>query len=131
MDVRPLSTMLASLALFRYNGLIYRLWRLRMLDKTTLGDLSMIRPVPRLKVLPVTMPVEGSVRIDIEEGIPIFRAASSIHDRIEGLMAQQQEVGLSNAENEELDHYEELDDFLSFVNRLTRNAMIVQSERVS
>jgi hypothetical protein len=102
-----------------------------MLDKTTLGDLSMARPIPRLKVLPATMPAEGSVRIELEEGIPIFRSASSIHDRIEFLIAQQQETGLSSAENEELDRYEEIDDFLSFVNRLTRNAMMVQSPKAS
>lgn len=101
-----------------------------MLNKT-LDDLSMILPIPRLKVLPATMPVEGSVRIEIEEGVPVFRAASSIQGRIEGLLAKQQESGLSSAENKELDRYEEIDDFLSFVNRLTRNAMAVQDEKVS
>lgn len=102
-----------------------------MLNKTTLDDLRLIRPIPRLSVLPATMPVEGSVRIEMEEGIPVFRAALSVQGRIEGLLAKQQESGLSNAENEELDRYEDIDDFLSFVNRLTRNAMFVQAEKVS
>ncbi|MCP4166927.1 MAG: hypothetical protein GY759_13705 [Chloroflexi bacterium] len=89
----------------------------------------MIRPFPRLKVLPASMPVEGAVRIEIEEGIPVFRVASLVQDRIEDLLGKQQEAGLSSAENEDLDRYEEIDDFLSFVNRLTRNTMIVQAEK--
>jgi len=100
-----------------------------MLNKTTLGDLGMIRPIPRLKRLPATMPVEASVRIEIEEGIPIFRVAASVQGRIERLIVKQQAASLSSAEGEELDRYEEIDDFLSFINRLTRNAMIVQSEK--
>ena len=103
-------------------------WRLIMLNKTTWDDLGVIRPIPRLKLLPATMPVETSVRIEIEEGIPVFRVATSVQGRIEGLVAKQQEAVLSGAENEELDRYEEIDDFLSFINRLTRNAMIVQPE---
>lgn len=100
-----------------------------MLNKTTLHDLSIIRPIPRLKVLPTTMPLEGSVRVELEEGIPILRVALSVQDRIEGLLVKQQESGLSNAEYEELDRYEEIDDFLSFVNRLARNTMFVQIEK--
>lgn len=99
-----------------------------MINKATLGDLGIVRPIPRLKFLPATMPVEASVQIDIEEGIPVFRVATSVQDRIEGLVAKQQDVHLSGVENEELDRYEEIDDFLSFINRLTRNAMIIQAE---
>ena len=98
-----------------------------MLNKTTMDDLGLIRPIPRLKALPATMPVEAAVRIEIEEGIPVFRVASLVQDRIENLLAKQQESGLSSAENEDLDRYEEIDDFLSFINRLTRNTKIVQS----
>lgn len=100
-----------------------------MLDNMTLADLGVIQPIPKLHLLPATMPVEGSVRIELEEGIPIFRVALPVQGRIEDLIAKQQASGLSAAENEELDRYEEVDDFLSFVNRLTRNTMIVRAEK--
>ena len=80
-----------------------------------------IYPLPRLRALPATFPLEGSVRIELEEGIPVFRASNSIQVQIEDLILREQEVGLTAQEKEELDRYEEIDDFLSFTNRLIRN----------
>jgi uncharacterized protein YnzC (UPF0291/DUF896 family) len=88
----------------------------------------MIRPLPRLRALPATFPLEGAVRIELEEGVPIFRASSSIQTRIEGLLLKEREVGLTVEEKRELDRYEEIDDFLSFINRTVRN--LVQSQPV-
>ena len=78
---------------------------------------------PRLQQLPTTLPAEGAVRIDLEEGVPIFRASTVVQTRIELLLAKQRRSGLSPEENEELDRYEEVDDYLSFVNRLIRNRL--------
>jgi hypothetical protein len=78
---------------------------------------------PRLQQLPTTLPVEGAVRIEIEEGVPLFRASTAVQTRIEALLAKQQQAGLSPEENKELDGYEEVDDYLSFVNRLIRNRL--------
>lgn len=78
---------------------------------------------PRLQQLPTTLPAEGAVRIDIEEGVPIFRASAVVQTRIEALLAKQRRSGLSPEEDEELDRYEEVDDYLSFVNRLIRNRL--------
>ncbi len=78
---------------------------------------------PRLQQLPATLPVEGAVRIEIEEGVPLFRASTVVQTRIEALLAKQQQTGLNQEENEELDRYEEIDDYLSFVNRLIRNRL--------
>ena len=85
----------------------------------------MIRPLPRLRALPATFPLEGAVRIELEEGVPVFRASSSIQTRIEWLLLKEREVGLTAEEKGELDRYDEIDDFLSFINRTVRN--LVQS----
>jgi hypothetical protein len=85
-----------------------------------------IHPLPRLRALPSTLPLEGAVRIELEEGIPVFRASGFIQARIEGLLLKEQGVGLTAREKEELDRYEEIDDFLSFINRMIRN--LVQSQ---
>ena len=76
---------------------------------------------PKLHKLPATLPLEGAVRIDLAEGIPIFRASSTVQNRIETLLSKQKDAHLTPEEEEELDCYEEIDDYLSFVNRLVRN----------
>jgi hypothetical protein len=86
----------------------------------TVMDTAAIHPLPRLHALPATLPLEGAVRIELEEGIPVFRASDSVQARIEGLLLQEQEAGLTIEEEEELDRYEEIDDFLSFINRVIR-----------
>ena len=86
-----------------------------------------ISPLPNLRSLP-QMPLEGAVRIELVEGVPIFRATSIVQTRIEALIAEQQDRVLSPAEEEELDCYEEVDDYLSFVNRMVRNTLLSQPE---
>jgi hypothetical protein len=75
----------------------------------------------KLHSLPSNLPIEGAVRIELEEGIPILRASSLVLARIEQLIAKQQDFALSPEEEQELDSYEEIDDYLSFVNRTMRN----------
>ena len=84
--------------------------------------------LPRLNNLPITLPIEGAVRIELEEGIPIFRASSAVRTRIEELLLKQKEAPLEQAEERELDSYEEIDDYLSFVNRTIRNLFLTQSQ---
>ncbi len=67
---------------------------------------------PKLKSLPASLPTEGAVRIELSEGIPIFRASSAVQNRIEELLEKQQDVSLSAEEEQELNCYEEIDDFL-------------------
>lgn len=80
--------------------------------------------LPKLKSLPVSLPAEGAVRIELEEGVPIFRASEAVQAQIEALLAKQQESFLSAQEERELDCYEEIDDYLSFVNRMVRNVYL-------
>jgi hypothetical protein len=79
--------------------------------------------IPKLYHLPAALPLEGAVRIELQQGIPILRASSTVQARIEELLEQQQVASLTPVEAEELDRYEEMDDYLSFVNRMIRNLM--------
>lgn len=72
--------------------------------------------------------MDGAVCIELEEGVPIFRVSNKVQARIEELLSQQIGKSLSAAEEEELDSYEEIDDYLSFVNRTIRN-LAIQSEQ--
>lgn len=76
---------------------------------------------PILHSLPASLPVEDAVRLELAEGIPIFRASNRVQARIETLLHKQQTSELSLDEEQELDLYEEIDDYLSFVNRMIRN----------
>jgi len=82
--------------------------------------------LPKLNNLPATMPIEGAVRIELEEGIPIFRASTVVLTRIEELLLKQKETSLEQAEEQELDSYEDIDNYLSFVNRTIRNLVLAQ-----
>lgn len=70
-----------------------------------------------------TLPLDNIVCIELSEGIPIFRALPHTQARIEKLLEKQQTSPPPATEKRELTQYEELDDFLSLVNRLTRNLM--------
>jgi hypothetical protein len=87
--------------------------------------------LPKLNSLPTSLPIEGAVRIELEEGVPIFRAAGVVQTRIEELLLKQKETRLSQAEEQELNSYEEIDDYLSFVNRTIRNLFLAQTQQES
>lgn len=76
-------------------------------------------PIPR--ELPVTLPREGAVNIELEQGVPVFRVARVVQERIEDLLEKNRATGLTDEESRELTRYEEIDDYLSYLNRLTRN----------
>ncbi|MEW6207603.1 MAG: hypothetical protein AB1631_04500 [Acidobacteriota bacterium] len=84
-----------------------------------------IESTPVLRVLPDSFPRQGAVEIEIEEGVPVLRASLAVRERIEELLDKQRESKLTADEEQELDRYEEVDDYLSFLNRLSRN--IIQS----
>jgi uncharacterized protein YnzC (UPF0291/DUF896 family) len=90
-----------------------------------------IPSLQRLRSLPVNLPLEGAVRIELEEGIPIFRASSAVLARIDRLLTKQQDAVLTSEEEQELDSYEEIDDYLSFVNRTVRNISLTEIPQAS
>ncbi|WP_016953346.1 hypothetical protein [Anabaena sp. PCC 7108] len=77
--------------------------------------------LPTLHNLPATLPLEGAISIELQEETPIFRASSNVQNRIEKLLLQQQDSQLTPEEEKELDSYEEIDDYLSFINRVVCN----------
>ncbi|MEG4275047.1 MULTISPECIES: hypothetical protein [unclassified Microcoleus] len=82
--------------------------------------------LPKLENLRDTLPIEGAVRIELVEGLPIFRASTAVKNRIQELLDKQQTLPLNPDEEQELNLYEEIDDYLSFVNRTVRNIFLGQ-----
>lgn len=76
---------------------------------------------PTFAGLPGSLPVEGAISLAVEDGIPTFRAAQGVQDRIEVLLQKQTDAELTSDEIAEFDCYAEIDDYLSFVNRTMRN----------
>ncbi|MEG4121261.1 hypothetical protein QUA43_27800 [Microcoleus sp. N9_B4] len=82
--------------------------------------------LPKLENLRDTLPIEGAVRIELVEGVPIFKASTAVKNRIQELLDKQQTLPLNTEEEQELNLYEEIDDYLSFVNRTVRNIFLGQ-----
>lgn len=82
----------------------------------------------KLSHLPNSLPLDGAIRIELVEGVPIFRASSLVQGRIEALLIKQKESTFPLEEEKELDEYEELDDYLSLVNRMIRTSSLIQNE---
>ncbi|MBD1830556.1 hypothetical protein NDI47_13350 [Microcoleus vaginatus GB1-A2] len=82
--------------------------------------------LPKLENLRDTLPIEGAVRIELVEDIPIFKASTAVKNRIQELLDKQQTLPLNPDEEQELNLYEEIDDYLSFVNRTVRNLFLCQ-----
>jgi hypothetical protein len=91
-------------------------------------ETTLIQPVPVLNGLPVTLPREGAVDIELDQGALIFRVSQTAQERIENLLLKQRESGLTSDEEQELNQYEEVDDYLSYLNRLIRNLVQAQQE---
>lgn len=77
--------------------------------------------IPRLHDLPPSLPRDGAVQLELEEGVMIFRVSDAVQERIEALLHKQTDASLSTDEEQELTQYEQIDEYLSFVNRLVRN----------
>jgi hypothetical protein len=79
--------------------------------------------LPTLRHLPASLPREGAVLLELQDGVPVLRASTAVQRRITTLLRKQQQGILSPAETTELDQYEDLDDYLSLLNRLVRNSL--------
>jgi hypothetical protein len=82
-------------------------------------------PLPNLKKLSKSMPNDGAISMTLEEGVPVFRASTQVQE----LLTHQQEDQLTSEEVEELDRYEEIDDYLSHLNRVVRNLLQSQDKK--
>ena len=72
------------------------------------------------------MPGDGAINIRLEKGVPVFQASLAVQERIQSLLQKQHAGDLTPTDIEELDRYEEVDDYLSHLNRVVRN--LLQSE---
>jgi Tfp pilus assembly protein PilN len=88
--------------------------------------ITLDHPIPKLSTLPATLPLEGAVRIELQQGVLIFRASTSVQERIEMLLQKQQTSEVTEMEAQELAQYEEIDDHLNLVNRVIRNLIQTQ-----
>lgn len=86
-----------------------------------------IQPILNLQQIPQRLPLETAIRIELQEGVPVMRATNKLQQRIEDLLHKQREFRLTNREQGEIERYEALDDYLSFVNRLIRNQLLVNT----
>lgn len=76
---------------------------------------------PTLTAILESLPLDAAVRIELVGGVPVFRAPPQVRAHIDDLLEQRETRALEPDELRELTRYEELDDFLSLVNRLVRN----------
>lgn len=91
-------------------------------DGTVYSFKAMTNNLPiKLEHLLSILPLEGAIRIELIQGIPIFRASEKVITRIETLLIKHKESNLTSVEENELETYEELDDYLNLVNRIIRN----------
>jgi hypothetical protein len=79
--------------------------------------------VPLLQHLPASLPLDGALRLELQDGVPVLRASATVQHRITTLLQKHQDGTLSPEETTELDRYEELDAYLSFLNRMVRNML--------
>jgi hypothetical protein len=82
---------------------------------------SLNQSASTLRELPAALPREGAIALEIEQGVLVFRASRVVQERIETLLHKERTSKLSSDEERELQWYEEMDDFLSYINRLARN----------
>jgi hypothetical protein len=81
--------------------------------------------------LPQNLPLDGAIAIALQDNVMIFRASSNIQQRIESLLDKRQETPLTATEEQELDDYEAIDDYISFVNRMIHNNFIQEKLEIT
>jgi hypothetical protein len=79
--------------------------------------------LPTLRHLPASLPLEGAVRLELQDGVPVLRASTVVQRRITTLLRKQKHGTLSPSNTAEPDQYEDFDDYLSLLNRLVRNSL--------
>lgn len=84
-------------------------------------------PLFTLGELPAALRREGAINLEIEQGVPILRASKAVQNRLHSLLSKQRTAKLTEAEEKELRQYEQVDDYLSLLNRLSRNLVQEQS----
>jgi uncharacterized protein YnzC (UPF0291/DUF896 family) len=79
--------------------------------------------LPKLDSLPDNLH-DGTITMRLEEGVPIFTASRVVRERIQELLDKEKSKLLTKRELEELNAYEDIDDYLSYLNRVVRNMLV-------
>ena len=88
---------------------------------------DLTQPMPTLRDLPKGLRGEDAIGLELQEGVLILRLSKAAQNRLESLLHKHRKSELTSAEENELNQYEDVDDYLSFLNRLSRN--LVQSQQ--
>ncbi|HYM00902.1 MAG TPA: hypothetical protein VEZ90_18235, partial [Blastocatellia bacterium] len=107
---------------FRATKLFERCATIGDVMTTTLKD-----TMPHFDDLPPAFRREGAISLEMEQGAVILRASKAVQRRLASLVRKSQIGKLTNAEKEELEQFEPMDDYLSLLNRLSRN--LVESQK--
>jgi len=102
-----------------------------LFNPDTEGNTMTISTIAPITALPQNLPLDGAIAIALQDNVMIFRASSNIQQRIESLLDKRQETPLTATEEQELDDYEAIDDYLSFVNRMIRNNFIQEKLEIT
>ena len=86
-----------------------------------------ISTIAAITALPKNLPLNGAIEIELQDGVMIFRASHSIQEHIECLLEKREIITLTEIEEQELDDFVALDDYLSFVNRMIRNNFLLEN----
>ncbi len=49
-------------------------------------NIELAHSIPKLRSLPGSLPLEGAIRIELEEGVPILRASSLVQKLVDTLL---------------------------------------------
>jgi hypothetical protein len=71
--------------------------------------------------LPARLRREGAINLEVKQGVIILRALQSCPRSHRSVVAKRQTAKLTRSERKELQQYEQIDDYLSLLNRLSRN----------
>ena len=77
-----------------------------------------------LHPLPNSLPLKGSIGIELVKGLLVFRISTKIQEQIETLIVQKTESALTSEEATELEQYQELVDYLNLVNETMKKAFL-------
>ena len=78
--------------------------------------------VPLLHHLPASLPLDGALRLELQDGVPVLRASATVHTGLPPYSGSTRTAPFPRRK-QRAGRYEELDEYLSFLNRMVRNML--------
>ncbi len=76
-----------------------------------------ISPVPTLRHLPASLPLDGAVRLELQDGVPVLRASTAVRRRMTTLLRKQKHGTLPPSKMTELHDYPDHQDFRAAITK--------------